>query len=186
MLHFSLKGMTFLSSKLFNKTIYMNIKNSSSLSPLQSSLLSLRRSNIHINNLKDCGKRITTLINHKKINEKHLLNIANSSKLSSSLPLLRINNSGIGLLKRNFSANSRLKKWKNTRPKHKGQSFKTRQAVAKRFLVTGKGKLKHAHSGRRHNTGHKSRNRVKSKLAKMNILHGTKMARNIHQMILGR
>lgn len=159
----------FSSSKLIKKSINLNNKYSSSLCLSQSPI----RCNFKKNNIKNCSKTITTLINYTKLN---------GSSSSLSLPLLRINIT----LKRNLSATSRLKKWKITGTKHKGQSFKTRKAVSKRFRVTGKGKLKHAHAGRRHNTGHKSRRRVKLRLAKMNILHGTKMARNIHQMILGR
>jgi large subunit ribosomal protein L35 len=34
--------------------------------------------------------------------------------------------------------------------------FKTKQAAAKRFIVTGKGKLKRGRCGMRHNTGHRT------------------------------
>jgi len=86
--------------------------------------------------------------------------------------------------KRLLSANSRLKKWKITGTKHKGQSFKTRQAVAKRFIITGKGRLKRGHMGKRHNTSHKTSVR-KRRLNKLDILSGT-MAKNMHMMILGK
>jgi large subunit ribosomal protein L35 len=81
---------------------------------------------------------------------------------------------------RQMSATSRLKKWKT---KKHGKSLKTRQAVAKRFLLTGKGKLKHGHSGKRHNTSFKSMVRLR-RLNKMKVLDGTQIARNIKKMII--
>jgi ribosomal protein L35 len=51
-----------------------------------------------------------------------------------------------------------------------------------RFILTGKGKLKHGHSGKRHNTSFKSMVRLR-RLNKMNILEG-QMAKNMHKMII--
>lgn len=48
--------------------------------------------------------------------------------------------------------------------------------------MTGKGKLKHGHSGKRHNTSFKSMVRLR-RLNKMNILEG-QMAKNMHKMII--
>ena len=54
----------------------------------------------------------------------------------------------------------------------RGRADKTRQAAAKRFIVTGKGKLKCGHPGKRHNTGAKKQGQMR-KLSKLSILTGT-------------
>jgi large subunit ribosomal protein L35 len=48
--------------------------------------------------------------------------------------------------------------------------MKTRRAAAKRFTVTGSGKIRARHGGKSHLLAHKSRKR-KRRLAKIRVLH---------------
>ena len=82
---------------------------------------------------------------------------------------------------RYMSATSRLKKYKT---KKHGKSLKTRQAVAKRFLVTGKGNLKRSQQGKRHNTSFKSMVRLR-RLNKVSHMDPTsRITKNKQKMII--
>jgi large subunit ribosomal protein L35 len=83
---------------------------------------------------------------------------------------------------REMSATSKLKKYKL---KKHGKSLKTRQAAAKRFMITGKGKLKRGHPGKRHNTGGKPQAQL-NRLNNSVMLHGTQMAKNMHKLLINR
>jgi large subunit ribosomal protein L35 len=62
------------------------------------------------------------------------------------------------------------------------RGLKTRQAAAKRFIKTGKGKLKHGHAGRSHLSGHYSRTRMR-RLNVKSIFSGT-IHKNMNRLIL--
>jgi len=62
------------------------------------------------------------------------------------------------------------------------RGLKTRQAAAKRFIKTGKGKLKHAHAGRSHLNGHFTRTRMR-RLNVKGILSGTNH-KNMNRLLL--
>ena len=96
-------------------------------------------------------------------------------------PLLRrMQGSALPGVVRSMSSSSRLKKWKT---KKTGKSLKTRRAAAKRFILTGKGKLKRGSQGKRHNTSAKSMVQLR-RLNKMKMLDGTKIARNMQKLII--
>ena len=60
--------------------------------------------------------------------------------------------------------------------------IKTHKASAKRFSVTGSGKVKHYHSQHRHKTGNKSAKRLRH-LRSSTMVQG-KMADNLKTLIL--
>ena len=62
------------------------------------------------------------------------------------------------------------------------RGLKTKKAVAKRFILTGKGKLKRGHAFRRHLTSHKSPAR-KRRLACKEVMTGT-WAKKMKKLIL--
>jgi len=62
------------------------------------------------------------------------------------------------------------------------RGLKTRQAAAKRFIKTGKGKLKHGHAGRSHLNAHFSRTRMR-RLNVKGILSGTNH-KNMNRLLL--
>jgi len=59
---------------------------------------------------------------------------------------------------------------------------KTKKAVLKRFILTGKGRLKYGHDGKSHLNRGKSKSRMR-RLGKKGILSGT-MAKNMKSLIL--
>ena len=61
--------------------------------------------------------------------------------------------------------------------------LKTKQSAAKRFIVTGKGKLKFTHQGKAHLNGHKSRKQIR-RLNTKGRLSGT-MEKNMKKLLLG-
>ena len=70
---------------------------------------------------------------------------------------------------------------RHTTAGHK-KALKTKKAVSKRFILTGKGKLKRGHAFRRHLTSHKSPKR-KRNLAAKEVMTGT-WAKKMKKLIL--
>jgi len=62
------------------------------------------------------------------------------------------------------------------------RKLKTKKGAAKRFLVTGKGKLKRGHAGKGHLTSGKSKNRLRRLNTKV-LLTGT-WAKKMSKLIL--
>jgi large subunit ribosomal protein L35 len=60
--------------------------------------------------------------------------------------------------------------------------LKTKQSAAKRFIVTGKGKLKFSHQGKAHLNGHKTRKQIR-RLNSKGRVSGT-MEKNMKMLIL--